>query len=124
MATRDEIQRVAAAMHALRPEWNPRSLATFLERHQAHRAYGDLAIAAAHVATDPRTKTPELLNQHGPWWRGTTTTDASGPPPVGSPRCPIHPHAPTRCPHCRSEHLAGQGWPDGTHHPDAPKETP
>jgi len=68
MASPDEIQRIAQAMNAVRPDWRVTSLVTFLTRHHAGRPYRDLAIAAVAVATDTRTQTPELLNQHGPWW--------------------------------------------------------
>ena len=125
MATRTEIERIAAAMNALRPNWPARSLVTFLETHHASRPYQDLAVAAVFVACDPRTTTPELLNQPAPWRvAGRTTGATGGPPGPRVPRCPIHPHEAERCSACRSEWLAGDGWPHGTHHPDAPKETP
>jgi len=109
MPTHDEIQRIAAAMHALRPEWNPRSLATFLERHHAARAYRDLATAACIVATDPRTKTPQLLNEHGPWWAATQIVFTGKTDPLHFPRCTVDGHRSypaANCGACRSETLA------------------
>lgn len=73
MPTADEIARIAAAMNAVRPDWRTSSLVTFLTRHHANRPYRDLAVAAMAVATDERTQTPQLLNQHGPWWVAAQT---------------------------------------------------
>lgn len=109
MPTHDEIQRIAAAMHALRPEWNPRSLATFLERHHATRAYRDLATAACIVATDPRTKTPQLLNEHGPWWAAAQTVFAGQTDTLHFDRCTVDGHKSYRadnCGACRADTLA------------------
>lgn len=94
MATQNQIQAIAAAMHALRNDWPARSLATFLEKHFADRPFADLAVAGAIVALDERTKTPQLLLEHGHWWeaayaaRGDGTTDAS----ASAPRCPESGH--------------------------------
>lgn len=113
MASPDELERVAAAMNALRPDWPVRSLVTFLERHHAARPYRDLAIAAAAVATDTRTTTPNLLNEHGGWWaaaQAVTGTGGGGAiPRPNDPRCdePGHEHELARnCRACRSEALA------------------
>lgn len=113
MSTRDEIQRIAAAMNALRPDWPVRSLVTFLESHQAGKPYRDLAIAAAAVATDVRTQTPNLLNEHGPWWTAAqAATGNTGPasvPRPDDPRCtePGHDRELARnCRWCRSEQIA------------------
>lgn len=89
MATQNQIQAIAAAMHALRNDWPARSLATFLEKHFADRPFADLAVAAVIVALDERTKTPQLLLEHGRWWeaayvaRGDGSTDTSS----NAPRC-------------------------------------
>jgi len=68
MADEHEIQRIAAAMNVIRPKWPIKSLVTFLTNHHARRPYRDLLIAGVVVASDERTETPKLLNQHGPWW--------------------------------------------------------
>lgn len=108
MATADEIQRIAAAMNALRPDWRTNSLVTFLTKHHSGRAYRDLAIAGIAVATDTRTQTPHLLNEHGPWWvaaqaaSGNTTEHRYT-------RCPEPGHTSfpaNNCAACRSEKLA------------------
>lgn len=113
MATPDEVDRIAAAMNAHRPDWPVRSLVTFLSRHHAARPYRDLAIAAVAVATDPRTTTPNLLNEHGGWWvaaQAVTGTGGGGAiPRPTDPRCdePGHEHELARnCRACRSEALA------------------
>lgn len=113
MANRDEIQRIATAMNALRPDWKHSSLVTFLTGH-ATRAYRDLAIAATVVATDPTTKTPQLLNQHGAWWaaaQAATGTASTSVPTAGSERCREYGHEHElahNCRACRAEALAAQ----------------
>lgn len=108
MPTPDEIQRIAAAMNALRPDWKPSSLVTFLTRHHSARAYRDLAIAGTAVATDTKTKTPQLLNEHGPWWAAAQTA-AGAVTDHRYARCeqPGHTSFPAwNCAACRSEQLA------------------
>lgn len=112
MADRDEIQRIAAAMNALRPDWPVRSLVTFLERHHGDRSYRDLAIAGTAIATDPKTQTPNLLNEHGPWWGAAQTVTGNGGgsavPAATDPRCTVYGHEYYRlpCRGCRAEALA------------------
>lgn len=118
MPTRPEIERIAAMMNALRPDWRPSSLVTFLETHQAHRPYRDLAIAAAVVATDARTQTPQLLNEHGPWWvaaQAATGTTSTGVVAATDPRCDVPGHeyeAARNCRACRSEAIAADPTDD------------
>jgi hypothetical protein len=115
MTTPDDIQRIARAMNALRPDWAIPSLITFLGRNHSDRATRDLTIAAIVVATDPKTATPQLLNQHGPWWAaaqtvagGTASTVPGAVPGPNDARCPDHPHEHLRgCRACRSENLEG-----------------
>ena len=111
----DEIQRIAAAMNALRPDWNPRSLVTFLREKHGTRSYRDLAIAGVAVATDPKTKTPYLLNEHGPWWSAAQTV-RGGPAlePIRFERCPIDGHTSYRadnCGACKADRVAVEGEP-------------
>lgn len=115
MATPTELDRIAAAMHALRPDWRTTSLVTFLTEHHADRPYRDLAIAATAVATDPKTTTPRLLNEHGAWWAAAQTVQAATTAPDAIPRrtddrCtePGHEHELARaCRICLSEQKAG-----------------
>lgn len=78
MLTRTEVERLAAAANALRPDWPLRSLCTFLERDHARRAYRDVAVALAWVATDPKTQTPKRMNELGPWWQAVAGTETVG----------------------------------------------
>lgn len=106
MPSPTEIHRIATAMNALRPDWKPSSLVTFLTNHHADRPYRDLAIAAVVVASDPRTETPKLLNEHGPWWVAAYTAQPgrlpTTVPGATTPRCtvPGHEHE-LPVPNCR-----------------------
>lgn len=104
MPTTTELERLAAAAHALRPDWPLQSLLTRLTRHHAHTAYRDLAVALAWVATDPDTKTPARLTEDGPWWHATTTPDVTRTPPRRIP-CDRHgfPGTDLRCEKCIAE---------------------
>lgn len=91
MATHDEHQRIAAAVHAIRPEWNPVSLTTYLDRHHYHRPYTDLTVAAIAVALDRTTRTPKLLEHHGRWWDAAyTAAGTSRPTPLPPRTLPCH----------------------------------
>lgn len=101
MLTKTEAERLAAAANALRPDWPVSSLLTYLSKHKA-RAYRDVAVALAWIATDPQTKTPARLDEQGPWWKATQADSPTAAVHV-RPRCPDHP---TRdalgCPDCTS----------------------
>ena len=99
MPTENEIQRLAMAANALRPEWPVRSLVTLLTKHAA-RPYRDLAVALAWIATDAQTKTPARLAEAGPWWNATSMTEGQGPT-QSRMRCVIHPEQKAGgCPEC------------------------
>lgn len=66
MLTRVEGERLADAIHRLRPDWRTSSLFTFIERRKT-RPYLDLALELVFVALDPRTETPARIDQDGPW---------------------------------------------------------
>lgn len=103
MMSRTEVERLAAAGNALRPDWPIRSLVTILRRHE-HRAYLDVAVALAWVATDPQTETPGRLDELGPWWAATTRlTDPSRDaiPRRAEARCPQPGHEHERAARCR-----------------------
>lgn len=110
MPSETEIERLAAAANAIRPEWPVRSLVTHLTNHHASRAYRDLAVALAYIATDPKTLTPARLKESGPWWR---CTEEQSRTPVGRTiPCPDHPDQPaSRCVRCREEATPPpEGW--------------
>ena len=109
MATENELQRLAAAMNALRPDWPTSSLFTLLRSKHAGRAYADLAVAAVAVSVDPNTKTPARLSEAGPWWSLVRQDVTPQVGPGSDPRCekPGHEHERARhCRCCRAEALA------------------
>lgn len=64
-----EVERLAAAVHQLRPDWRQNSLATFIGRNLGERAHLDVALAMVWVALDPDTETPARVLGSGPWWK-------------------------------------------------------
>lgn len=89
------IERIVGAMRAVRPDWRADSLRTFLTSHHADRPFRDLLIAAVAVASDERTLTPHLLNEHGPWWVAAYQASRQSTPTVGpgrEPRCDVEGH--------------------------------
>ena len=102
MPSDTELQRLAAMTNQLRPEWPTKSLLTHLRDHHANRAYRDLAVALAYIATDAKTLTPARLKESGPWWR---LTEEQTRTPVGRTiPCPEHPDQPaSRCKKCAEE---------------------
>jgi hypothetical protein len=81
MLIQPQIERLAAMANALRPDWPLRSIQTHIENNHTHRAYRDLAIALAYVATDSESSTPARLKQPGPWWRASLVGDETPTPP-------------------------------------------
>lgn len=110
--SRTEIERLAAAAHALRPDWPTRSLCTWLQTDHAGAAYRDVALALAWVACDPATQTPKRMNESGPWWAATTAGGEATRPAVPrptDPRCtvPGHEHELARaCRACTADRMA------------------
>jgi hypothetical protein len=97
MTTHEERQRLAAMANALRPDWHVKSLYTLLCLDVVvKRAYRDVALALAWIATDPETRTPARLHEPGPWW-GTPQAAGNG-----------RPEAPRTCPACHWPHRPGQ----------------
>ena len=127
MATEQELNRLAAAMAVLRPDWPVKSLTTYLTTYHAARPYADLLIAAAWICGDPKTHTPARLGEHGPWWVAAGLSTAKATPTVGpgaEPRCGQdgHEHELARaCRWCRSDTLGGaeerddSRWPESDH---------
>lgn len=112
MISRTETERLAAMAHELRPDWPIRSLCTWLQADHANRAYQDIAVALAYIATDPATQTPKRMNEAGPWWQATVRAGSpnapSSVPAAGIPRCTVYGHdheIAHNCRSCRSEAL-------------------
>lgn len=108
------ITRIAAMANALRPDWPHSSLVTMLTKNLAERAYRDVAVAMAWIATDPDTTTPARVLENGPWWQAVADPSQRGATPDNA--------AGHRCPSCPAwvvrgeEHVCGQILdPDQTH---------
>lgn len=113
-----QIQRLAAAVNALRPDWPTQSLTTFLHRNLETRDWRDTATAMAWIATDPDTRTPARVLEAGPWW----PTVADGPAPASrEPRCAGCGR--TRAGHDAAEALVTSGKHDFETHTDAMRRT-
>lgn len=114
MLSRTEVERLAAMANALRPDWSVKSLCTWLLEAHATKAYRDVAVALAWIATDPATRTPKRMDELGPWWTAAraASSDAND---THYPRCtePGHKSFPAaNCGACRSEHIGGEGTRD------------
>lgn len=70
MLTKDEADRIASAITALRPDWNHAQLMAVLsdKRLRERRIYSDAALALTALALDPTTRQPTRIFEHGPWW--------------------------------------------------------
>lgn len=112
MLQRTEIERLAAMGNQLRPDWRIDSLQTLIRRDHAHRAYRDVAVVLAWIATDPTTVTPARMNEYGPWWAAVASAQGvasiDGIPRRDDARCDTHPwERANRCRACISEAKAG-----------------
>jgi hypothetical protein len=74
-----EIERISAAMHALRPDWPMASLKTFIAKNLADRPRRDVTVALAWIACESATATPKRVLEAGPWWRATAVDGSSAP---------------------------------------------
>jgi hypothetical protein len=99
MMSQTEAHRLAAAIHALRPDWPLASLSAFIAKSLTDRPYRDAAVALAWIATDPQTQTPARVLEAGPWWRAVMAD--GGTVSAVTTRCPEHPaRAAWNCPEC------------------------
>ena len=65
-----EIDRIAAAMNMLRPDWPKQQLKTLLRDERiASRPRRDVCVALAWIASEPNSHTPYRVLEVGPWWR-------------------------------------------------------
>jgi hypothetical protein len=64
--SRNEIERLASAIHGLRPDWPVASLVEFISRRDT-RPLLDLTVELCWVAQLPDTKTPGRIDEDGPW---------------------------------------------------------
>lgn len=99
-------ERIAQAVHDLRPEWPAQSVLTLIGNSEdlRTRAYRDLAVAFAYVACDPASLTPGRVREAGPWWAHTNAERATVS--AVTTRCGDHPgHPALHCPECAEEVL-------------------
>ena len=96
----NEIERIAAAVNVLRPDWPASSLRTLLAKPElAKRPRRDVAVALAWIACESTTKTPARVLEAGPWW---IATNAEGNRVRTSYdiACPDHPGETLPCGRC------------------------
>ena len=72
-----EAERIAAAMHALRPDWPVSSLLTLIRKKLIDRPRRDVTVALAWVACEAGTATPARVLESGPWWRAAGVEGAA-----------------------------------------------
>jgi hypothetical protein len=72
-----EIQRIAAAMHELRPDWPAASIRTVIAKNLADKPRRDVCVALAWVACETNSATPARVMESGPWWRAAAVDGAT-----------------------------------------------
>jgi hypothetical protein len=80
-----EAQRIAAAMHAARPDWPASSLLTLIRKKLIDRPRRDVFVALAWVASEPNSATPARVLEAGPWWRAVAVEGSPVKPNVWEP---------------------------------------
>ena len=96
----EHIDRLACAVHALRPDWAATSLRTFIAVNLAGKATLDASLALVWVALDPATRTPARVLESGPWWRASNPEPqmlTPTPPSAGADSCRICQRDPASC---------------------------
>lgn len=86
--TKNDAERLAAAINMIRPDWPVQSLLTLL-RGYATRPLRDIGVALAWVALDPDSESPGRLAQDGPWWKAAVADRPAVQQP-GSRNDPAH----------------------------------
>lgn len=78
MLTKEEAQRIALCVNALRPDWATNGLMTVLGDDRCrNRVPRDLTLAFVALALDASSRRPTRIFESGPWW--DVTKQASGP---------------------------------------------
>jgi hypothetical protein len=109
MLTENEIDRIANAIHALRPDWPANSLRSLIaDPKLATKTRRDVTVALAWVACESETKTPGRVLENGPWWRAAVASDDRVPRnPMPHEECGTHKgQFRLSCSGCHSEKLA------------------
>jgi len=79
----EEVERVAATIGALRPDWTNglpdrhRSLRTFIAEHMAGRDFRTVVVEFVACAADPSTVKPGRVLEDGPWRKAGRVEAAS-----------------------------------------------
>ena len=117
MATKLELERIAAAVSILHPTWHAAAtrswLATDAARPLTLRPARDVALALIACALDSDARTPAAVLRPGPWWsvveRVSDQTVGYTPGPGGAPcRRAGHEHERAgSCRACAAERLVG-----------------
>jgi hypothetical protein len=95
-----EAQRIAAAMHVLRPDWPTASILTMIRKNLIDRPRRDVTVALSWIACEANSHTPARVLESGPWWiavgvDGTTTNRPGKVDPAN--RCGICSKPRDRC---------------------------
>lgn len=107
MLNENEIDRIANAINALRPDWPVKSLRTLIASKLAHRTRRDVAVALAWVAADGDSLKPARVLEAGPWWQGLGQETRVPRNPGPGDECKRHRgQYRTSCSSCASERLA------------------
>ncbi len=86
--THTQATQVAAAVHALRPDWDEPGIVDALGRARNRGSGPELAVAAIRAGADQRNRTPAVIALDGAHWRPAATPVAdSRPGPDISRRC-------------------------------------
>lgn len=100
------IDRIAAAINCLRPDWPVSSIRTLITARLSERAAVDVAVALTVVACDPTSKTPARVIEDGNWWKVAQAASRSSEADRARSNVPVQ----SICVDC--------GFPDG--HPNHP----
>lgn len=66
---KDEAQKIANAINALRPDWSINGLMSVLgDSRNINRPTTDMTLAFVALALDPKSRKPTRIYEHGPWW--------------------------------------------------------
>jgi hypothetical protein len=88
-----EIDRIAAAMNMLRPDWPKQQLRTLLNDERiTTRPRRDVCVALSWIAAEPASHNPYRVLESGPWWRAAGVEGSVTPGPekiAADQRCSI-----------------------------------
>lgn len=107
MMTKDQAETVAAAVHAVRPEWDERGILTALGKARERGPAWAVAAAALIAAGRPENRTPAVIPLAGEHW-SHTVGEKRGTDGRTEPRCQEHPYELAwNCRWCRADEIGG-----------------